>query len=110
MIELARANPAFRPTMEAALIGAPAAILLVEFSGDDRATAAPAEALVELMGDLGLPGSVVEMPTRRRRRPVGSAQGRPQHHDEPEGRRQAGQLHRGLRRAARAPGRLHRRA
>jgi hypothetical protein len=38
MIDLARANPAFRPTMEAALIGAPAAILLVEFSGDDRAS------------------------------------------------------------------------
>ena len=35
MIELSRANPAFRPVIEAALIGAPAAILLVEFSGDD---------------------------------------------------------------------------
>ena len=41
---------------------------------------------------------------------MGSAQGRPQHHDEPEGRRQAGELHRGLRRAAGAPGRVHRRA
>ena len=37
MIELARANPAFRPVIEAALIGAPEAILLVEFAGDDRA-------------------------------------------------------------------------
>ncbi|MGZ5132137.1 MAG: FAD-binding oxidoreductase, partial [Caldimonas sp.] len=37
MIDLARANPAFRATIEAALIGTPAAILLVEFSGDDRA-------------------------------------------------------------------------
>jgi FAD/FMN-containing dehydrogenase len=36
MIELARANPAFKPVIESALIGAPAAILLVEFSGDDR--------------------------------------------------------------------------
>ncbi len=63
MIELARANPAFRPVIEQALIGAPAAILLVEFSGDDRAPLLrQLQGLVELMGDLGLPGSVVEMP------------------------------------------------
>ena len=58
-------------------------------------------------------------PARQRRRdepttaaegPVGSAQGRPQHHDEPEGRRQTGELHRGLRSAARTSGRIHRRA
>jgi FAD/FMN-containing dehydrogenase len=36
MIELALANPAYKPTMETALIGRPAAILLVEFSGDDK--------------------------------------------------------------------------
>ena len=40
MIDLARANPAFRATIESALIGTPAAILLVEFSGDDRAALA----------------------------------------------------------------------
>lgn len=63
MIELARANPAFRPVIEKALIGAPEAILLVEFSGDDRAVLLKQlQALVELMGDLQLPGSVVEMP------------------------------------------------
>jgi len=63
MIELSRANPAFRPVIEAALIGAPAAILLVEFSGDDKAVLLrQLQALVELMGDLGLPGSVIEMP------------------------------------------------
>ena len=63
MIELARANPAFRPVIEKALIGAPEAILLVEFSGDDRAALLrQLQALVELMGDLQLPGSVVEMP------------------------------------------------
>ncbi len=63
MIELARANPAFRTVIEAALIGAPDAILLVEFSGDDSAALRrQLKALVELMGDLGLPGSVVEMP------------------------------------------------
>jgi len=32
MIELARANPAFRPVIERALIGNPEAILLVEFA------------------------------------------------------------------------------
>ena len=37
MIELSLANPAFRPTIETALIGRPEAILLVEFSGDDKA-------------------------------------------------------------------------
>ncbi|MEP7300587.1 MAG: FAD-linked oxidase C-terminal domain-containing protein [Caldimonas sp.] len=63
MIELARANPAFRPTIEAALIGAPAAILLVEFSGDDRADLLRRlKALVERVGDLGLPDAVVSMP------------------------------------------------
>jgi len=63
MIELALANPAFRPTVETALIGKPAAILLVEFSGADKAALLPQlRQLVELMGDLGMPGSVVEMP------------------------------------------------
>jgi FAD/FMN-containing dehydrogenase len=111
MIELALANPAFKPTMQTALIGQPEAILLVEFAGDDRAVLlAQLQRLVELMGDLGLPAAWSRCPTRPRRRPVGGAQGRPEHHDEPEGRRQAGQLHRGLRGAAAAPGRLHRRA
>jgi FAD/FMN-containing dehydrogenase/Fe-S oxidoreductase len=63
MIELARANPAFRPVIETALIGAPEAILLVEFSGEDRTRLLQQLAqLVELMSDLGVPGSVVEMP------------------------------------------------
>ncbi|TSD59996.1 FAD-binding protein [Variovorax sp. KBS0712] len=63
MIELSLANPAFKPTVETALIGKPAAILLVEFSGADKAALLPQlKRLVELMGDLGLPGSVVEMP------------------------------------------------
>ena len=62
MIELSRANPAFRPTIEAALIGAPEAILLVEFSADDKAALVSRLAqLVELTGDLNLPGSVVQM-------------------------------------------------
>ena len=63
MIELSLANPAFKSTIEAALIDKPAAILLVEFSGDDKAALlAKLNALVELMGDLGLPNSVVRMP------------------------------------------------
>ncbi|MDR2215122.1 MAG: FAD-binding protein, partial [Nevskiaceae bacterium] len=63
MIELSLANPAFKPTIETALIGRPAAILLVEFSGDDKAALLhKLRQLVELIGDLGLPGSVVEMP------------------------------------------------
>jgi len=62
MIELSLLNPAFRATIATALIGRPAAILLVEFSGADKAALLPKlKALVELMGDLGLPGSVVEM-------------------------------------------------
>jgi FAD/FMN-containing dehydrogenase/Fe-S oxidoreductase len=63
MIELGLANPAFRPTIETALIGRPAAILLVEFAGEDRAELrSRLGRLVELMGDLGLPDSVVQMP------------------------------------------------
>lgn len=63
MIELARANPAFRPVIERALIGAPEAILLVEFAGEEQEPQLrDLKRLVELMADLGLPGSVVEMP------------------------------------------------
>ena len=66
MIELARANPAFRPVIERALIGNPEAILLVEFAGEEReAQLRDLARLVALMGDLGLPGSVVEMPEPR---------------------------------------------
>jgi FAD/FMN-containing dehydrogenase/Fe-S oxidoreductase len=66
MIELARANPAFRPVIERSLIGAPEAILLVEFAGEEReAQLRDLERLSELMADLGLPGSVVEMPEPR---------------------------------------------
>jgi FAD/FMN-containing dehydrogenase/Fe-S oxidoreductase len=66
MIELSRSNPAFRPVIDTALIatdgGAPEAILLVEFSSEDRAALTKKlDALVELMGDLGLPGTVVRM-------------------------------------------------
>jgi FAD/FMN-containing dehydrogenase/Fe-S oxidoreductase len=62
MIELSLQNPAFAPTVRTALIGRPEAILLVEFSGASKTgLMAKMRQLVELMGDLGLPGSVVEM-------------------------------------------------
>ena len=62
MIELSLQNPAFAPTVRTALIGQPDAILLVEFSGNSKAELTPKiKQLVELMGELGLSGSVVEM-------------------------------------------------
>ncbi len=62
MIDLSRANPVFRATIDAALIGEPQAVLLVEFAGEERdALRAQLKRLGELMGDLGLPGSVVEL-------------------------------------------------
>ncbi len=63
MIELSLRNPAFAPTVRRALLGEPEALLLVEFAGADRAALLrKLAALEELMGDLGLPGSVVAMP------------------------------------------------
>ncbi|MGY6565143.1 MAG: FAD-binding and (Fe-S)-binding domain-containing protein [Halomonadaceae bacterium] len=63
MIDLSLENPAFRPVIEKALIGQPQAVLLVEFAGEERqAQLASLKHLTELMADLGLPGSVVEMP------------------------------------------------
>jgi len=60
MIELALQNPAFEATVRASLIGRPDALLLVEFAGSDKkALARQLEQLEELMGELGLPGSVV---------------------------------------------------
>jgi FAD/FMN-containing dehydrogenase/Fe-S oxidoreductase len=61
MIELAREIAMFRPTVERFVRGEPDAVLLVEFSGDDAGLQRRKLAdLVELMGDLGFPGSVVE--------------------------------------------------
>ena len=62
MIELSLQNSAFAPTVRTALIGQPDAILLVEFSGASKAELTPKiKQLVDLMGELGLPGSVIEM-------------------------------------------------
>ncbi len=66
MIDLARTNPSFKKTIETALIDpyspTPEAILLVEFSGESHAPLLEKlNTLQDLMGDLGLPGSVVPM-------------------------------------------------
>jgi len=62
MIDLGLGNPSYRPLLERALIGRPAAILLVEFSGEELAPLqVKLRRLAEIMGDLGAPGSVVEM-------------------------------------------------
>jgi FAD/FMN-containing dehydrogenase/Fe-S oxidoreductase len=63
MIDLARDNPSFRPVIERALIGAPDAILLVEFIGDDAAgTLRKLDDLDALLGTLGLAERLVKMP------------------------------------------------
>jgi FAD/FMN-containing dehydrogenase/Fe-S oxidoreductase len=63
MIDLAMSNASFRPVIEKALVGRPEAILLVEFAGEDHAQELERlKRLAEMMGDLGLPGSVVQMP------------------------------------------------
>ena len=62
MIDLARGNAAFRPIVDRFLQGEPEAILLVEFAGEDQGTLVTRLAhLAELMADLGLPGSVVQV-------------------------------------------------
>jgi FAD/FMN-containing dehydrogenase/Fe-S oxidoreductase len=62
MIGLARSNAAFRPIVEKFIQGDPDAILLVEFAGDDKNEQhRKLKQLVELMGDLGFPGGVIEI-------------------------------------------------
>jgi FAD/FMN-containing dehydrogenase/Fe-S oxidoreductase len=61
MIELGLQNPVFRETMVQFVRGEPDALLLVEFAGDDPdKNLSDLKCLVELMGDLGFPGAVVE--------------------------------------------------
>ena len=69
MIDLARNNPMFQPTIDAALIGTPDAILLVEFSGEDGIEQINKLAqLDELLADLGLPNSVVKLTDANRQK------------------------------------------
>jgi Fe-S oxidoreductase/FAD/FMN-containing dehydrogenase len=61
MIELAREIAMFRPIVDRFVQGEPEALLLVEFAGEDAAgNLRRLRQLVELMGDLGFPGAVVE--------------------------------------------------
>ena len=61
MIELSRDIPIFRATVDRFVEGEPAALLLVEFAGEESDdNLRRLRALVELMGDLGFPGGVVE--------------------------------------------------
>ena len=61
LIELSRDIPMFRPTVEKFAQGAPEALLLVEFAGDDEDTQLRGlKRLGELMGELGFPGAVLE--------------------------------------------------
>jgi Fe-S oxidoreductase len=61
MIELSRDIPMFRATVDRFVKGEPAALLLVEFAGEDAAdNLRRLQQLVELMGDLGFSGAVVE--------------------------------------------------
>jgi Fe-S oxidoreductase/FAD/FMN-containing dehydrogenase len=60
MIGLARDIPAFRKTIDAFVKGEPDAVLLVEFAGEEDQLPR-LKRLTQLMADLGLPGSVVEI-------------------------------------------------
>ncbi len=61
MIALSRDIAQFRPVVERFVRGEPDALLLVEFAGDDAAdNLRRLRMLVELMGELGFPGAVVE--------------------------------------------------
>jgi len=61
MMDLARDIPMFRPTIERFVRGAPDALLLVEFAGDDQdEQLRKLRQLGELLGDLGFPNAVVE--------------------------------------------------
>ena len=73
MIDLSRENPAFRDTVDQAVRGKPDAILLVEFAGDVESDQLKSLAtLSELMSDLGLADSVVEIKDQKLQKAVWS--------------------------------------
>src|SRR4051812_2522048 len=69
MIGLARDIDAFRKTVDTFIKGQPDAILLVEFAGEEN-QAPRLKRLVQLMADLGLPGSVVEVTEAKPQREI----------------------------------------
>ncbi|MFL5440559.1 MAG: FAD-binding and (Fe-S)-binding domain-containing protein, partial [Myxococcales bacterium] len=63
MLDLARQIPTFRATIERYVNGAPDALLLVEFAGEELAPlVASVERLEQLLADHGYPDSIVRMP------------------------------------------------
>src|SRR3954467_8647026 len=69
MIGLARDIDAFRKTVDTFIKGEPDAILLVEFAGEEN-QASRLRQLVQLMAELGLPGSVVEVTDAKQQRDI----------------------------------------
>ena len=69
MIGLARDIPAFRKAVDAFIKGEPDCILLVEFAGEEN-QARRLKQLVQLMADLGLPGSIVEVTDAKQQRDI----------------------------------------
>jgi FAD/FMN-containing dehydrogenase/Fe-S oxidoreductase len=60
MIDLGRAIPLYRGTIDQMLIGEPGSLLIVEFHGDDDSVLArDLDDLDALMGDLGFPGALI---------------------------------------------------
>ncbi|MBM3950703.1 MAG: FAD-binding protein [Rhodospirillales bacterium] len=71
MIDLARAIPMFRAAVDQFVRGEPEALLLVEFAGEDRDEQLRGlKRLSELMGDLGLTDSVIEITDAKLQRDV----------------------------------------
>jgi FAD/FMN-containing dehydrogenase/Fe-S oxidoreductase len=63
MLDLALGNPAFAPVIRRFVKGEPGAVLLVEFAGPERDRQVHGvRELGDLMGDLGFPDAVVEIP------------------------------------------------
>ena len=68
MLDLALGNPVFAPIIRQFVKGRPEAVLLVEFAGDDEGRqASGVRQLAQLMGDLGFPDAVVEVPAARQK-------------------------------------------
>jgi FAD/FMN-containing dehydrogenase/ferredoxin len=63
MLDLSRRIAAFKRTVDSFLKGEPDCVLLVEFAGEDQSVQlAKLKQLGELMGELGFPGGVAEIP------------------------------------------------
>jgi FAD/FMN-containing dehydrogenase/Fe-S oxidoreductase len=69
MIGLAREIPVFEKTVAAFIRGDPDAVLLVEFSGEESQVSRLKQ-LTQLMADLGLPGTVVQITDEKLQRQV----------------------------------------